>query len=176
MIHVTWCWNREDWNQCSKWRTGQAKMCRRNLGFQRSKKTTKGQFLIFFHGKVLFYTYSLKTICNFHMTTEKNQIFIAVAGDELSSTIHNSSCLYFERSKRACYVQKFFWFRVRNIYPWTLNFAGKLERFWNWWTDVIWVRTKKFKFVLCYQISCEGLCESEMADLSQVHRNENGIN
>ena len=64
-------------------------MCRRNLGFQPSKKTTKGQFLIFFHGKVLFYTYSLKTICNFHMTTEKNQIFTAVAGDELSSTIHH---------------------------------------------------------------------------------------
>ena len=44
-------------------------MCRRNLGFQPSKKTTKGQFLIFFHGKVLLYTYSLKTVCNFHMTT-----------------------------------------------------------------------------------------------------------
>ena len=62
-------------------------MCRRNLGFQPSKKTTKGQFLIFFHGKILLYTYSLKTICNFHMTTEQNQIFIAVAGDELSSTM-----------------------------------------------------------------------------------------
>ena len=44
---------------------GAGEMCRRNLGFQPSKKTTKGQFLIFFHGKVLLYTYSLKTICNF---------------------------------------------------------------------------------------------------------------
>jgi len=67
---------------------GAGEMCRRNLGFQPSKKTTKGLFLIFFHGKVLLYTYSLKTICNFHMTTEQNQIFIAGEGDELSSTIH----------------------------------------------------------------------------------------
>ena len=76
---------------------GAGEMCRRNLGFQPSKKTTKGQFLIFFHGKVLFYTYSLKTICNFHMTTEKNQIFIAVAGDELSSTIYH---VYILRGRR----------------------------------------------------------------------------
>ena len=53
-------------------------MCRRNLGFQPSKKTAKGQFFIFLHGKVLLYTYSLNTIRNFHMTTEQNEIFIAV--------------------------------------------------------------------------------------------------
>ena len=76
---------------------GRRKCAGETLDFSHLKRPQKASFLIFFHGKVLFYTYSLKTICNFHMTTEKNQIFIAVAGDELSSTIHH---VYILRGRR----------------------------------------------------------------------------
>ena len=52
------------------------------------------------------------------MTTEQNQIFIAVAGDELSSTIYH---VYILRGRRGPIMFGHL----------TLNFAGKLERFWN---------------------------------------------
>lgn len=125
---------------------GAGEMCRRNLGFQPSKKTTKGQFLIFFleryyciriHWRRYVISHDNRAESNFHSRRGRRVV------------VNHLSCLYFERSKRAYYVRTFFSLRVRNVYPRTLNFAGKLERFWNWWTDVIWIRTKKFNSNSC---------------------------
>ena len=44
----TWCWDREDWNQCSKWRTGQAKCAGEILDFNHLKRPQKASFWYFF--------------------------------------------------------------------------------------------------------------------------------
>ena len=83
---------------------GAGEMCRRNLGFQPSKKTTKGQFLIFFmeryyciriHWRRYVISHDNRAESNFHSRRGRRVV------------VNNLSCLYFERSKRAYYVRTF---------------------------------------------------------------------
>ena len=113
-IHVTWCWDREDWNQCSKWRMGQAKCAGETLDFNHLKRPQKASFWYFFmeryyciriHWRRYVISPDDRAESNFHSRRGRRVV------------VNNLSWLYFERSKRAYYVRKFFSFRMRNVYP-----------------------------------------------------------